>query len=464
MFRLFTFALSLLLLVCSAIAAPSAAAYHFTVCESHMQTMLFSTKDECDRALPFLKLMLANKVYLGADSFSDCTEKEVWEKVVGWAPEFRANSDCETARPFLNDLLPADVPKGLDGRCGRGSGTNECDGTVGESWSLTATARLPSGADFKKVSNPDAVYTVAMCTAECDADPDCVGFIETVDFNGACMLVASAWTSMTDLSGKSGSLRWNWWAKPKLAPRWYDYCAFNTLRFGGGANNDMCTSAMPHMNALLDKCAAYAGRTSEGNLAQISDAVLETVGACDTNEYNADVTVVKTCLGCTPCSNINCGAGEYRSGECSDATGGYTCTPCANGFFKEGTNNATSCTEKKRVCGDVWNQTTKKNDSFIFKPSDPVASTAADNTCEACPDGTFQLNETECNICAHIECAANEYVRQVALDFCQFRTICFDPLPVSSSSFLGGSFWGGRGVEPSGPRGCALILHLMCVW
>ena len=101
-------------------------------------------------------------------------------------------------------------------RCGGGKSA-ECVGDVGETWSLTATARLPAGADFKNVNNPDAVYTVATCSAECDADPDCVGFIETVDFNGACMLVTSAWTSMTDLSGKDESLRWNWWAKPKPA-------------------------------------------------------------------------------------------------------------------------------------------------------------------------------------------------------------------------------------------------------
>jgi len=267
------------------------------------------------------------------------------------------------------------------------------------------------------MSNPDATYTIAKCTGECDADPACVGFIETIEMtngfnNGVCMIATRPATTpswlpwsveLTDLSAKENSYeRWNWWAKPKPEwpapprpgpPRWYDLCRGQQPMFGGGTNAELCTSAVPHMNALLDECAAYYDRGYGTNN-----------GACDTDEYNAD----GTCLGCTPCSNTTCGAGEYRSGECGVlmwnasspvTTDGYTCTPCTDGFFKEGTNNVTSCAEKKKDCGG----------SFIFKPSDPVASTVADNTCEACPDGTFQGSKTVCTICANNACAANEY-------------------------------------------------------
>jgi len=69
----------------------------------------------------------------------------------------------------------------------------------------------------------------------------------------------------------------------------------------------------------------------------------ENFGACGTDEYNVD----GTCLGCTACSNTDCGAAYYRSGECSGATDGYTCTPCTNAVVKEGTNG--TCT-----CNDGW--------------------------------------------------------------------------------------------------------------
>ena len=177
-----------------------------------MQTMQFSTKEDCDLALPFLGLMLANTV-----SFSDCIVVEVFDSITGWAPALgdsfngvtwdddgleQGNLDCEKARPFLNAMLP-DVPEGLEGRCGVGK-TVDC--AVGDStWSLTANMSMPSEPrEFRAVSNPDATYNIAKCTAECeDLMGDCIGFIENVVFNGVCQLVVSAGTSLDDLSASA---------------------------------------------------------------------------------------------------------------------------------------------------------------------------------------------------------------------------------------------------------------------
>ena len=61
-----------------------------------------------------------------------------------------------------------------------------------------------------------------------------------------------------------------------------------------------------------------------------------TCTACARGEYLKGTTAA----GCTKCSQSSCGSGNYRSGTCSGANDGYTCSPqptCAAGQYLKGT-------------------------------------------------------------------------------------------------------------------------------